>query len=267
MKYPVVGICGQKGSGKDTLANLIAELTGGTVIALADPLKQLVKGIYGFSDVQLWGDSKERDQGSLASINTKEKIAIRCIPFEKHQDHRSAVKRFVDEHKLTIDSTPTEYFPRAVLQEVGDGIRNVAPNHWIDKSTALINESLKMGKAYNRVSGEHEVQEKPVGLVLVPDLRYRDEILALKQMGAFLIRVVDPGATDMDPHVSETQMKSVPDAWFDLIFTNNKEHGVKGLKRAVRRIVKTYIKDVPAEASDWCGPVNEAYVAWAKDNG
>jgi hypothetical protein len=265
MKYPMIGISGQAGAGKDCIANMVAELTNGTIIALADPLKQLVRGIYGFSDTQLWGDSKERSVGSLASFSLIDKIALKSIPFGKRPHYRGPVARFIDDHKLKISSTLTEYFPRAALQEIGNGIREIAPNHWIDKNAALINESLKTGKAYNRVRGTLEDAAKPVNLVIVPDLRYRDEILALKQKGAFLIRVVDPSATNVDPHVSEVQQLEVPNFWFDLVFTNTKEDGLKGLKRAVRRLVKTYIKDVPTEHTDYCGPVNEAYVAWAKD--
>lgn len=55
----IVGICGKKFHGKDTIADHYVKKYGFTKISLGDPLKHAMKDIFGFSDEQLWGNQKE----------------------------------------------------------------------------------------------------------------------------------------------------------------------------------------------------------------
>jgi hypothetical protein len=55
----IIGICGKKFNGKDTIADHLVKHYGYTKISLADSLKRAMKEIFGFSDEQLWGDKKE----------------------------------------------------------------------------------------------------------------------------------------------------------------------------------------------------------------
>ena len=60
-----VGICGHAGSGKDTLAKLIAShmtlLSHNVKLrALADPMKEICQRVFQFTDDQLWGPSERR---------------------------------------------------------------------------------------------------------------------------------------------------------------------------------------------------------------
>ena len=58
-KYKVIGITGQKFSGKDTLGDYFVNELGYTRIAFADALKEAVKCIFDFDDEQLYGSKKE----------------------------------------------------------------------------------------------------------------------------------------------------------------------------------------------------------------
>ena len=55
----VIGICGKKFNGKDTIADHIVKNYGYTKISLGDPIKHALKEIFCFTDEQLWGSKKE----------------------------------------------------------------------------------------------------------------------------------------------------------------------------------------------------------------
>tara|TARA_B100000497_G_scaffold5869_1_gene5823 strand:+ start:2375 stop:2941 length:567 start_codon:yes stop_codon:yes gene_type:complete len=60
----IIAICGAKRSGKDILANHIVNKYGYTRLSFAEPLKELVKLIFNFSDEQVGlidGDNEEKD--------------------------------------------------------------------------------------------------------------------------------------------------------------------------------------------------------------
>lgn len=55
----LIGICGQKGAGKDTLGDYIIEKYGYSQYAFANPLKKIIKELFDLSDEQLFGSLKE----------------------------------------------------------------------------------------------------------------------------------------------------------------------------------------------------------------
>jgi hypothetical protein len=55
----LVGLCGRKGSGKDTVAAILSETHGFLQYALAAPLKRVCKQLFDFNDDQLWGEGKD----------------------------------------------------------------------------------------------------------------------------------------------------------------------------------------------------------------
>lgn len=55
----LIGLCGRKGSGKDTVAGILAEQHGFLPHALATPLKRVCAELFDFTDDQLWGESRE----------------------------------------------------------------------------------------------------------------------------------------------------------------------------------------------------------------
>lgn len=59
IKPSVIGICGKKFNGKDTIADYLVENYGYTKISLGDALKRGLKEIFGFTNEQLWGNKKE----------------------------------------------------------------------------------------------------------------------------------------------------------------------------------------------------------------
>ncbi len=55
----LIGICGKKLCGKDTIGNYLEEIYGYKKLHIAYPLKKICKEIFGFQDDQLFGNKKE----------------------------------------------------------------------------------------------------------------------------------------------------------------------------------------------------------------
>jgi hypothetical protein len=55
----IVGICGNKFHGKDTIADYLVKNYGYSKISFGDPIKYALKSIFHFTDEQLWGNQKE----------------------------------------------------------------------------------------------------------------------------------------------------------------------------------------------------------------
>lgn len=61
MSKIVIAMCGYAGSGKDTAGAYLVEHFGFQRTAFADPLKEMVKIAFDFTDDQLWGPSSRRN--------------------------------------------------------------------------------------------------------------------------------------------------------------------------------------------------------------
>lgn len=55
----LVGFCGKLGSGKSTIANMLAKKYDFEVRSFSEPLKWVCQDLYNFTDEQLYGDLKE----------------------------------------------------------------------------------------------------------------------------------------------------------------------------------------------------------------
>lgn len=55
----LIGIGGKKQHGKDTLGKYLVERYGYTRISFADPLKEMIRPAFGFTEEQLYGSKKE----------------------------------------------------------------------------------------------------------------------------------------------------------------------------------------------------------------
>ena len=58
----ILGLTGQAGAGKSTVARMLVEDHGFTEVALADPLKRICRDVFAFTDEQLWGPSSKRNE-------------------------------------------------------------------------------------------------------------------------------------------------------------------------------------------------------------
>lgn len=170
----LIGIHGHKGSGKDYLADQIIGVLGyGVKIAFADPLKDAVCSLFGYTREQL----DDRD------------------------------------FKETVDCMHGKS-PRELMQWIGtDCIRNqIGADHWVN----LLDK--RIGNLKN------------TRLVIVPDVRFQNEVDYLRKKGALLITV--KGAGHNDRHMSEFPLSTCDDYVFD-----NSQKSPSVIANAVQDIV------------------------------
>lgn len=71
----IIGLAGKKGSGKDTLGTYIIEKYHFQRIAFGDPVKEICKILFGFTQNQLHGRGKE----DITQYGLKPREAFQCI--------------------------------------------------------------------------------------------------------------------------------------------------------------------------------------------
>jgi hypothetical protein len=264
MKYPLIGICGPAGSGKDTVAAIVARKLGGQTIALADPMKRFAQTIFGFSEEQLWGPSEMRNKPDPRW--TPEKItAIHKkrghILFTKYSDSIWNILGAVD--RETYDNAVSAYeawiqdaikvchergvvTPRYILQTMGtEWGRAVDMNIWVKKALRDIETLLSDPEAsYERTLGvvarPPDGPPRPPEVMLITDVRFRNEALAIKALGGEVWRIQAPnvspaaaGAAGIVGHSSETELEGIPSSWFSAVIHNNKDAGIDALRYEV----------------------------------
>src|SRR5271157_2721632 len=159
----LVGITGQANSGKSALANIIAKEKHYCIISLADKFKRFLYNECGFTKEQLWGESENR--------NTPHK-------FLKMNNGNDLLVR---------------YFLNMIGSEMGRDMIN--KNIWTTLTLKDIEENnKKFWLDYSPENGWklNAFNRKKRNGFIIPDIRYNNELLAIKEKGALIIRITRP---------------------------------------------------------------------------
>lgn len=218
----IIGIIGQRGSGKNTLAELLKTYVPRAVdIALADPLKSFCKEVFDFSDGQMYGPSEARN-----APDTR-------YPRE-YQKHTWRVDTSSDPNILTCarcDLTTAapvvppagpcvDYLtPREALQQLGtEWGRACYRDVWVE---AALRRAKALLATCSRCKGEVTIRKCSeceglsniaASMVLLTDVRFENEAAAVHDAGGKLVRIVRETAESSDQHRSETeQLRITPD--------------------------------------------------------
>lgn len=250
MTCNIVGITGQLGSGKDTVADVFVT-NGFTKVSLANPIKTFVKDVFQFTDDQLWGPSDLRNHPDLAFEDADmwascwdrlQKFNGAWVTDLLNQQQRPYVDRYEALYELDtwfniLRTTNPILSPRICLQTLGTewGRNSLYPNIWVD---------------YMYRSVEELVDQNPntVGVV-VPDLRFENELRFFKeQSNCKLIRVIRPGtdaaaeSAGLFRHKSEMEQKLFADNEFDVVLQNSGT--LKSLLENAEILARTYSGDI-----------------------
>lgn len=226
----IVGISGLAGSGKDTCADFFVRNHGFVKVAFADPLKRIVREVFGFSYDQLWGPSVMRSAPDI-------RYARKHGPHVKHegashdQEQCQCCSEWYELHDPSSGGTPSCFLtPRYALQKLGtEWARGCYPNVWVEYALRVADRlSVEGGYTYDAVRGlEHAWRpgdENWRTNVVIPDVRFKNEIDGLRAHGAKLIRIVRSGSGlvgGAGQHTSETEQASIPDDAFDTVIQND----------------------------------------------
>lgn len=210
----IIGITGQAGSGKDTIALHLVNKYRFVRVGLADPLKRICKEVFDFSDDQLWGPSEQRNGPDKRYPRTY--FTTTVLPKEKEGERTHYPKA----------GTPGFLTPRYALQTLGtEWGRDCYGNTWIDYGLRVAKE-LEFGYSHYTPQEGLIKTEKDTGIcpgVVFSDLRFRNEIDAVKAAGGKLVRVKRPGFdgnVGVVGHASEEEQKSFTDDEFDFVIQN-----------------------------------------------
>ena len=255
---PIIIIGGGAGSGKDTVAEMLCRGRNGVMIAQADPMKQFAQQVAGFTTDQLWGPSSSRNAEDqrfapgLEGDGNWELLAGQVLFSDVAPawlEHIGAPQGFPALqawfNKLREDFKDRTLTPRAFLQTLGTEFgRAVSRDVWSTLALSQARELLVGGASYDRERGLQADPANPGhAFVVITDGRFRNEIVNVVSMGGFALKIVNPvdesAATEtagIKGHASEAQLKGIPDAWYNLILTNDKRRGLQSLQGAVDRL-------------------------------
>lgn len=274
----ILGLLGQAGSGKDTIAEIVApvhlvEIDGELVdirerlrsrspvrieknpaaralrpravqVALADPLKEYALKVYDFSLEQLWGPSSERNAPDKRYPRSHEGHA--WGPSDDEHPDGGPCKRCGQVNPLAPSTPCVDYLtPREALQKLGtEWGRDCYPDTWVRLAMRRAQEFTK--KRIERPSSAHTFANSWViqksELVVISDCRFVNEARMLHEGGQEVWSVARPGlVTDgaMYQHRSETeQVKAADEIAPFLTHTVQNDSTIEALRGGVETALK-----------------------------
>ena len=234
----IIGILGKAGSGKDTAADFMVAQHGFVKVAVADPLKRICREVFDFSEEQLFGPSEKR--------NEPDRRYLRWMADIPHMLTEDAKKEFPD------GNVPQYLTPRHALQQLGtEWGRACYENVWVDYALRVA-KKVMFGQEfkthdkqnYDQCLGLYDWNEspmKPIRGVVIPDVRFKNEVKAIRAAGGRVIRMRrgDPKLTGAaGQHSSETEQDQIPEV--DLDFTINNEGTLEELYLQVQHIIQAF---------------------------
>lgn len=171
MMLPLIGLTGYSGSGKDSVARLLAERFRVARLAFADELKREVAAAWNV-DVSLF------HHAGLKEVRLHQLALARCTHVEFAARHW---------HLAQLDALK----PRTVMQAWGDWVNEIDPGRYV----RVVDAQLR------------EIAGTEPQAVIVTDIRLNREYEWLRAHGGVLWRVVRPGQRQPSGHVTEWQQR------------------------------------------------------------
>lgn len=235
----IVGISGKSKSGKDALADLLCARHGWVKVSLADPMKRFAMVVFGFTEHQLWGPSEARNVPDARYCEADAWAeARRRLDYESKHLLNQVVdspasygpllawyRSLLDEFELGREAKALT--PRKVLQTFGTEFgRSLNKDVWLDALKRVATEILRGKEDYERTLGladKYRPRPSDVDTVVVPDVRFLNEVDRIDEWGKFTVRVTRFSAPLPDgrsEHVSETEQDGIPVERYRLQFAN-----------------------------------------------
>jgi hypothetical protein len=196
----IIGVCGRKRHGKDSVGKILRDHYGFIPTAFADPVKRVAMDVYGLSWEQCYGDGPEKE-----AVEPRWGLS-----------------------------------PRKIMQLLGTEVgRSIHPDTWVKHTLSNI-QCAEEGRGFrwrNDRTREfvHQWTAPPEGWVIT-DVRFPNEAEAIWEVGGEVWKVVRPSlGPPEDEHPSETSVDLVIE---DRTLTNNGT--LEELARAVAKAYRLF---------------------------
>lgn len=242
----IIGIVGYKGSGKDTVQQMIHELAGDTVrVSFADPLKRFCQEVYDWTEEVLWGPSEMRevedrryphpmpdwfrwsDDGKALHIYHGDSAGI-AVRISRDSSKANTVTAVVCRDLVTEWGSDRRYFEAGEhldLQfqgdcdfEVGRVHRDIQGILWgfVTPREALQKLGTEWGRGlYDRTwidlgirKAKRILDSEGAKIVVITDCRFANEGAVIRAAGGLLFRVNRPGC-EQGRHQSEREQANI----------------------------------------------------------
>jgi len=182
----VIGICGRKRHGKDTVGGFLQQEEKFTPIAFADPIKKIAMELYGFTYEQCYGDEKEVPDPRWEGLTP-----------------RHAMQQIGTEVARGIHS---ETWIRYCFETMSKAARGENPEiHWAPAKGFIPAKEAYLGK------GTFDLQAPDMSRWCITDVRFPNEAAFIKAQGGKVVKVVRPALEGKqgDTHASETSIDEI----------------------------------------------------------
>jgi hypothetical protein len=183
-RLKIIGLAGRKGSGKDTVANILAQNEGFTKIAFADPLKELLVKVFRV-DSQYLHDEKlkegplpERIEIDYYHLDKIRDIVENQWGFPIDRDQREGIETFFGREIRTA---------RELMQTIGTDLLR----RYVRDDIFIVLLSARMREIASNV--------------VISDVRLKNEREAIKKAGGSMILIKRDTRTN-DTHISENDL-------------------------------------------------------------
>lgn len=160
----ILGLCGEAGAGKDTFADTLVQDHGFVKVSMADPMKRFCRDVFNFTDAQMWGVSHARNEPDTR--------------FERKPAKRGKIAQHLT--------------PRLALQLLGtEWGRFCWRDIWIAYAVRVA-LAIVAGTRYSAKLGLNPYVGNTSPNIVIPDVRYQNEIDVIRGAGGKIIRIDRP---------------------------------------------------------------------------
>lgn len=213
--YPIIGLCGQAGAGKDTVADYLVKQYNCTKMAFASPLKTVAEELFPYDNV--YGPSEKREERVRIPIFDSYDAKLHYVHDKRISNKiRSVVGNNVDYRAIDdwCNAMARTYKDSGSLMSARFFLQNLGTNlarHW------NVDIWVNIG-----IESANRLLMQTSSIVVISDVRFRNEALAIKKAGGYLWKIVNPDTISTDSHISETEVQTIPKEWFDSVIFNGK---------------------------------------------
>lgn len=214
----LLGIAGCSGSGKDALAAAFVAI-GWTRVGLADPIKRFLQDLFNLSKAQVWGDRFLGDKRNVPDQRYPRWITVHDACPLDHQ--HGSVDCLEGVHEETLCLTP-----RHLMQSLGTWGRGEFEDIWVKRALDTA-AAVLVGSDYVADVGIVPLDRTRARIasgVVIPDVRYPNEVARIREAGGKVIRITRPGAGlagAAAQHASETSLERWSEQDFDGVCDND----------------------------------------------